>query len=194
MEIISVLQKSSSMAIHDDYENWAQNDMHREVGKPLFIDQGDYGTHHIFFDDNADEGEDCIVDVRDVITKELIPYNKFINRYVIKCEPPRAILEVDYFIKQIEEAEKNRDEEIERIEAGMKDIADEDQEETAQENEWEALQNASNEEYLMKTVLPVLYQGMKIVDQQRPIAPLEYLALYLLKHQDQIKLPAKPSE
>jgi len=44
----------------------------------------------------------------------------------------------------------------------------------------------------MKTVLPVLYQGMKIIDQQRPVAPLEYLALYLLKHQDQIKLPAKP--
>jgi len=66
----------------------------------------------------------------------------------------------------------------------MKDNADEEQEDTVHENEWEALQNASNEEYLMKTVLPVLYQGMKIVDQQRPIAPLEYLALYLLKHQD----------
>ena len=53
-------------------------------------------------------------------------------------------------------------------------------------------QSLSNEEYLMKTVLPVLYQGMKIVDQQRPVAPLEYLALYLLKHQDQIKMPSPP--
>lgn len=87
----------------------------------------------------------------------------------------------------IEQVEINRDEEIERIEGGMKDPADEDEEIDAEtlldgENEWEKLQKASNEEYLMKTVLPVLYQGMKVVDQQRPVAPLEYLALYLLKH------------
>jgi hypothetical protein len=43
----------------------------------------------------------------------------------------------------------------------------------------------------MRTVLPVLYQGMRVVDFERPAAPLEYLALYLLKHQDQVKLPPK---
>ena len=37
-------------------------------------------------------------------------------------------------------------------------------------------------EYLMRTVLPVLYQGMRVVDLERPNAPLEYLALYLLKN------------
>jgi hypothetical protein len=116
--------------------------------------------------------EDCIVDVRDVITKEIVPYKKFINRYVVKVEPHRAILEPDYFIKMIEMAEINRDEEIERIEAGMKDPAEEgaeaaDNEEPIidGENEWDMLQKCSNEEYLMKTVLPVLYQGMKVVDQ-----------------------------
>ena len=46
-------------------------------------------------------------------------------------------------------------------------------------------------DYLMRTVLPVLYQGMKIVDLERPAAPLEYLSLYLLKHQDMVKLPPK---
>ena len=100
-------------------------------------------------------------------------------------------MEPDYFIKQIEIAEQNRDEEIERVEAGI-----EEHDEAVDpnlENEWEKLQKLPNDEYLMKTVLPVLYQGMKIVDQQRPVAPLEYLALYLLKHQDQIKLPAKPA-
>ena len=43
--------------------------------------------------------------MRDVITKEILNYNKFINRYVVKSEPHRAILEVDYFIKMIEMAE-----------------------------------------------------------------------------------------
>jgi len=43
----------------------------------------------------------------------------------------------------------------------------------------------------MRTILPVLYQGMKVTDLERPNAPLEFLSLYLLKHQDQIKLPPK---
>ena len=55
----------------------------------------------------------------------------------MKVEPNRAILEPEYFIKQIELAEQNRDEEIERVEAG---IAEDDQDkEPNLENEWEAL-------------------------------------------------------
>ena len=118
MGILNQLQKNGSMAIQEDYQNWADNDQHREVGKLLLIDQADYNTQHIFFDDNADEDDDCIVDVRDVITGEIVPYNKFMNRYVVRAEPNRAILEVDYFIKMIEACEQNRDEEIDRIEAG----------------------------------------------------------------------------
>ena len=79
------------------------------MSKILLIDQADYGTQHIFFDDNCDENEECIVDVRDVITKEILPYQKFINRYAVKVEPHRAILEPDYFIKMIEMAETSRD-------------------------------------------------------------------------------------
>lgn len=190
-ELIYVLQKNSTMAINDDYENWMANDFHCEAAKPLFIDQADYQTQHIFFDDNADSGEDCIVDVRDVVTKEILPYDKFINKFVVKVEPHRAILEVDYFIKMIEMAEQNRDQEIERVEQGIIDQAPEEVADQAT-REWEYLQSCSNEEFLMKTVLPVLYQGMKVLDQQRPVAPLEFLALYLLKHQHQIKLPQKP--
>jgi hypothetical protein len=118
LEILAVLQKNTTMAVQDDYQNWKENDFHCEAGKPLYIDQADYGTHHIFFDDNADEGEDCIVDVRDVITKQILTYDQFINKYVVRVEPHRAIMEVDYFIKQIEFAEQNRDQEIERVEAG----------------------------------------------------------------------------
>ena len=46
-------------------------------------------------------------------------------------------------------------------------------------------------DYLTRTILPVLYQGMRVVDLERPAAPLEYLSLYLLKHQDTVKLPPK---
>ena len=47
------------MVVTDDKHNWKENDNHREVAKLVLIDQGDYQTQHIFFDDNADEGEDC---------------------------------------------------------------------------------------------------------------------------------------
>lgn len=142
-------------------------------------------------------GEDCIVDVRDVVTQEIVDYKKLINQYVIKVEPHRAIMEPDYFIKQIEIAEQSRDDEIERVEAGVAEEKGAEAEPTAEpvvESGWEELQRLPNEEYLQKTVLPVLYQAMKIVDQQRPAAPSEYLALYLLKHQDMIKLPQRPAD
>ena len=59
------------------------------------------------------------------------------GRYVIKVEPHRAILEPDYFIKQIELAEQNRDDEIERVEAGIED--NDDQVDQDLENEWDKL-------------------------------------------------------
>lgn len=161
--ILETLKKRSTMSIAEDYLHYKENDWHREVGKLLLIDQADYQTQHIFFDDNARVDDDCIVDVRDVITQEILPYKKFINRYVVQVEPHRAILETDYFVKQIEQAERSRDEEIERIEAGIPDEDDEEKEEP-EDNEWQKLQELPNEEYLMKTVLPILYQGMRIVD------------------------------
>lgn len=50
----------------------------------------------------------------------------------------------------------------------------------------------NDQEYLMRTVMPVLYQGMRVVDIERPSAPLEFLALYILQNQDKVKLPPKP--
>lgn len=182
-KLMDTLKKYSSMAIQDDYPNWEANDRHREVAKLLLLDQGDYGTQHVFFDDNADEDEDCIVDARDVITKEVIKDKKMKDIYVIKVEPHRAILEPDYFIKMIEMAEQSRDDEIERVESGqVEDIEADPNTDREVQDEWGKLQSASNEEYLAKTILPVLYQGMKKTDLVRPDAPLEYLALFLLKH------------
>ena len=87
------------------------------------------------------------------------------------------------------EAEAKRDEEIQRIEAGIEDETKTNKIGVTSigsidggETEWEKIQNMPDNEYLMRTILPVLYQGMKTVDLERPAAPLEYLSLYLLKH------------
>lgn len=123
------------------------------------VDQADYNTQHIFFDDNAEEGRDCIVDVRDVITGESIPNSKFMNMYVVKVQPHKAITEGDYFIKQIEICEAARDEEIRKVEAGIEEPEHDQLTEKKEvtESEWDKLQNLPDAEYLMRTVLPVLY-------------------------------------
>jgi len=51
-----------------------------------------------------------------------------------------------------------------------------------QDSEWEKIQKLPDADYLMRCVLPVLYQGMRAVDFERPAAPLEALSLFLLKH------------
>lgn len=53
-----------------------------------------------------------MVDVRDLVTGEKIPYHKSINKYVVRVESHRAILEPDYFLKMIELCEHNRTEEV----------------------------------------------------------------------------------
>ena len=189
VQMMETLKKHNTIAIQDDFEPWLESGKHRDYGKLLYVDQADYQTQHIFFDDNAWENEKCNIDVRDLITGDQIKYKKFANMYVTRVEPHRAVVESDYFIKLIEACEQKRDEEIERYENGE---ASEDEDllnKEGAQNEWEQLQGLPNEEYLMKTVLPVLYQGMKVVSIERPTAPLDYLAMYLLKNQDKVKLP-----
>ena len=110
------------------------------------------------------------------------------DMYVIKVHPHRAILEPEYFIKKYEDAEEQRDLEIQRVESGIEDEAASVRHASqmdsieGQETEWEKMQKMNDADYLMRTVLPVLYQGMRVIDLERPAAPLEYLSLYLLKH------------
>ena len=197
---LECLKKFGSMAVQEDYPSWKASGFSNSRGKLLAMDQADYNTQHIFFDDNADDGDECIVDVRDVVSGEKIAQRKYMDMYVIKVHPHRAILEPEYFIKKYEDADEKRDLEIQRVESGIEDetaqsirqksaVADSIEEGT--ETEWEKIQKLNDADYLMRTVLPVLYQGMRVVDLERPAAPLEYLSLYLLKHQDMIKLPPK---
>ena len=89
----------------------------------------------------------------------------------------RAILEPDYFVKMIEKAEDARDKEIMAIEQGQKIKLTEPKK---HEMTWAELQALPNDEYLMKTVLPPLYCGMQALELTRPVAPHEFLAMYLL--------------
>lgn len=85
-------------------------------------------------------GDQCQVDVIDAITGHQVPHKKFINKYVMRVEPHRAIMEPDYFIKLIEHAEHKRSEEIDRVEAGGIDSDEEiQQKQAAIFQEWDKL-------------------------------------------------------
>ena len=63
-----------------------------------------------------------------------------------------------------------------------------------EENEWDKYMNLSSEAYLLKTIAPVLYQGLEIVARERPQMPLEFLAIYMLKNQQMVKSPSPPED
>ena len=182
--MMDMLMKHGSMAIQDDFWPYHLN-QHNDFGKLFVIDQSDFSTQHIFFDDLAVVGEKCNIDVRDLATSEKIPEKKWRNKYVVRANVYDAILEHDYFIKHIEKCEKARDEEILKIQEGIKSEADEA--DIQSENEWEKLQNMSNEDYLMHTISPLLYQGLNIIASERPQNPIEFLSLYMLQNQHLVK-------
>ena len=97
------------MAIQDDYQSWKATQFKSNGGKLLIVDPTDNDTHQIFFDDNADLEDDCIVDARDLQTLMPIPYSSAIDRYVVRCQPNEAIFSLDYFLNIINSIESKYD-------------------------------------------------------------------------------------
>jgi len=71
------------MAVNEDDPSYQASGCSNNRAKLLLVDQADYNTQHIFFDDRAEEGDSCIIDVRDVITGEKLPQRKTQDMYVI---------------------------------------------------------------------------------------------------------------
>ncbi len=179
--LLASLRKVRSYAIQDDYSYWAAKKESAAGGKLLLIDETDYGTHQIFFDDNIGENPiHSILDVRDLTTGEPVSYGRAMNKFIVQVESSRAILEDDYFIKKVEECEQRRAEEIESIEhiAQLSPCA---------EKEWAALGHFAADEYLSKTVLPTVYQGLKEIGAARPADPVKAFAQFLLRSQSASK-------
>ena len=77
VQIMECLKRSCSMIIQDDFKPWDETDWNPDYGKVLLVDQADYNTQHIFFDDHADTN----MDVRDLISGDKIPPRKYLNKY-----------------------------------------------------------------------------------------------------------------
>lgn len=183
------LYKAASMAIHDDHTYWHRNGETADYGKLLLIDESDFSVQHIFFDDNVQITHGKIIDVRDVVTGETIPFKKAINKYIFRVDSYRAVVEPDYFYKSLLICEETRTEEIRRIENGV-ELEEEEQKEIVV-SEWEKLVTSPTDEYLAKVIMPVLLPALQVLDIERPMNPISFLAHYVLKHADRVVLPPR---
>lgn len=59
--------------------------------------------------------------MRDCRNGGKISLKRHINKYTVRVEPFRTVMETDFFINAIRTCEENREAEIERIEAGLED-------------------------------------------------------------------------
>lgn len=79
------------------------------------------------------------MDVKDPINGMNLSYKKTNGKYVCKVDPIRVVLEPDYFIQLIEQAEKLRDKQIEKLDLGYKTEGDEEPDAPSQETEWDKI-------------------------------------------------------
>jgi hypothetical protein len=100
-----LLNRTSALNLRDDYGIWNLNGEVSQFGKVIPVDQQDYSTHHIFFDDNIEEFGPSCVDVRDLVTGDVIPTTKALGKFAVKVDSFRAIVDPDYFIKELEATE-----------------------------------------------------------------------------------------
>jgi len=159
--LMEVWESTNNFAIKDDYSYWSEKDFSPNSGKFILINETDRGLHQIFFDDNIhSDPEFSIVDIRNFNTGESIPYNDAINTYMVQVDTIRAILDDEYFIKKINECEKNRAEQFVEL------------------KELERLYPS------IKPMMPLIYEGLKKISRECTKNPVKSLARFLLNNQE----------
>lgn len=106
-----------SLLIKDDYPSWNKAGEDATQGKLFFVDDsstqltrlsnGEELVHSVFFDDNIELAEAHIVDVRNALTGESLPFGLTNGRFIVRANPLDAIMDDNYFIRRLEAAEAN---------------------------------------------------------------------------------------
>lgn len=103
--------------IQDDYNFWASRDYAPHAGKPVWVQKGRAGVHHIFFDDNIHNNpDDSIVAIRSEIGdstglfrslsgEEIIEMQ---GKHVVRVPTVEPCLNRKWFEQQIARCEANR--------------------------------------------------------------------------------------
>ena len=102
---IECLKNNFALGLRDDY-NFIKPHLNKGsyegTGKLFLINSKNENLHEIFFDDNLGEGSKNMVDVWDVDKKVRIPLAECWGKYLVPVDTLQAIVDEDYFIKQIQ--------------------------------------------------------------------------------------------
>ena len=172
LNFLDKLTQNCTFCILDDYSNYKNSD--NKNGKLLLIDPYDVDTLQIFFDTDLHKYPEKIT-VIDVVTKNKIPLEKCLNKYIVNVEPYRAIIDINYFNNKIQECVTNRKNELLKME-GKEQI------EIPEENLniEEEISKIPGDIYLKMTVLPLLHNALSMCEMVRPSDPIAFISNFML--------------
>ena len=174
LSFMGKLTQNCTFCILDDYNYYKKHD--NKHGKLLLVDPYDIDTLQIFFDVDLHKNPEKI-DVINVVTKEPIPLDDCLNKFVVNIEPYRAIIDINYFNHKIEECVNNRKEEITQMKGSQSAFPAE--EETFELNQ-EELKKIPGDLYLKMTVLPLLHNALNFCEIVRPSDPIAFISNFML--------------
>ena len=114
----------NTLGIRDDYKFWGYAGYTDDSGKLCLVERAVPGgcvkRHVLFFDDNIRRAYAHIVDVRDHVTGEHIPFAEANGVYLHRARPVDIVLDNQYFVKALTECESA----LATIEAGASSVVD----------------------------------------------------------------------
>ncbi|EJK64409.1 hypothetical protein THAOC_14856 [Thalassiosira oceanica] len=115
VEVLDFLQSKSIVGIQDNYPFWRDHNHEPWSGKPVWVTSrgGRYDHHHVLLDDNihndpADGAGGIRVEGNDGSFRSL-PGEEALGlhgRHLVRVPTVRAVMEDDWFIRQIEDARR----------------------------------------------------------------------------------------
>mgnify|MGYP003571339524 CR=1 FL=1 len=180
LNFMDKITQNNSFCILDDYSYFMNNE--KKHGKLFLIDPYDPETLQIFFDIELDKYPDKI-DVIDVVTHKKLSKEYYLDKYVVNVEPYKAIIDINYFNKKIEECIHNRKSELLKMQGKEMPIIPNDQ----FLNYNQEMNNLPGDIYLEMTVLPLLANALNMCDMIRPADPISFIANFMLMNKDHAK-------
>ena len=174
LSFMGKLTQNCTFCILDDYNYYIKNG--NKHGKLLLLDPYDIDTLQIFFDADLHKNPDKI-DVINVVTKQKIPLENCLNKFVVNIEPYRAIIDINYFNHKIEECVNNRKEEITKMQGSHSQFPLEEEHFDLNQEE---LKKIPGDLYLKMTVLPLLHNALNMCEIVRPSDPIAFISNFML--------------
>ena len=180
LSFMDKISQNCSFCILDDYSYFIHNGY--KHGKLFLIDPYDVDILQIFFDIELDKYPEKI-DVIDVVTRKQLSKDYYINKNVVNVEPYKAIIDINYYTKKIEECINNRKSELLKMQAKEIPLIPSD----INLNVEKEMQKLPGDVYLEMSILPLLHNAINMCDMIRPPDPINFIANFMLMNKDKAK-------